>query len=397
MVNAASAAVASVPAAPPPPGQFSNLIDPPSQQIAMATVSSIIVFVTLLFVSLRLYSNFFITKSRGPEDYFCIAATVLSFTYIGFILHLSYAARHMWDVPVVWFSEKYWKLRFAQNMIQAFAFFTSRLPIFLLYLRLFGRNRPFRYLVYFGLVANFAVYLSSVPLIAYFCSPPPGQSWANENVFVKCKRLTPYAIAQGSCNAALDIFTLVLPIHPIWGLQLPIKKRIGVLAIFTTGFFAVIASAISLYYRYELTYGNDVNWNEGAFVTSAVVEINVAIICSSMPACSHMLKQVSEKSGFLKSLRSALSRHNLLSSDRGNSKGAAHDYNAPPRQNESSGTGNSWTYSADEGFVNPENQHRNTQKDGFGTIYSRCQSGAGRQYLADEGKGITRTMEVNIV
>lgn len=33
---------------------------------------------------------------------------------------------------------------------------------------------------------------------------------------------------------------------------------------------AVVASGISLYYRYQLTYGNgDINWNEGAFVSSA--------------------------------------------------------------------------------------------------------------------------------
>ena len=32
---------------------------------------------------------------------------------------------------------------------------------------------------------------------------------------------------------------------------------------------AVIASGISLYYRYQLSYGPDINWNEGAFVATA--------------------------------------------------------------------------------------------------------------------------------
>jgi len=121
-------------------------------------------------------------------------------------------------------------------MIQAFAFFTSRLPIFLLYLRLFGRNKTFRTAAYFGLVADFAVYLSAIPLLSYFCTPSPGQSWGSLNVFAKCKELVVYAVIQGSCNIALDLFIFMLPLPTIFGLHLPLKRKLGVLTIFGTGF-----------------------------------------------------------------------------------------------------------------------------------------------------------------
>lgn len=104
----------------------------------------------------------------------------------------------------------------------------------MLYLRLFGTTRGFRYAVFFGFFADFLVYLCNVPVLAIFCAPPPGGSWAN--TFTKCERIRPLAIAQGSCNIALDIYILYLPLKPIMELNLPYKKKLGVLAIFTAGF-----------------------------------------------------------------------------------------------------------------------------------------------------------------
>ena len=161
----------------------------------------------------------------------------------------------MWDVPLIWFTELYWKvchihtitrdglayyfhwiqLRFAQNTISAFAFFVSRLPVLMLYLRIFGSNKKFRYAVYFGILAVFAVYLAYVPLLAYFCTPAIGKPWSSLEVFSKCRRLEPFAIVSGSCNIFLDIYILLLPMPMIWRLQMPLQKKIGILAVFTTG------------------------------------------------------------------------------------------------------------------------------------------------------------------
>jgi len=62
------AALASTPAAAPPPGQFTNFVDPPSQQGAIIAVCTVMMIFTLLFVSLRLYSSFRVTRSAGVED-----------------------------------------------------------------------------------------------------------------------------------------------------------------------------------------------------------------------------------------------------------------------------------------------------------------------------------------
>ena len=77
------------------------------------------------------------------------------------------------------------------------------------------------------------------------------------------------------------MFIIILPIPLVMRLNMPTKKKVGVLAVFATGFWhvapimwlvralilgsAVIASVVSLVYRVRLSYGADVDWNEGAF------------------------------------------------------------------------------------------------------------------------------------
>jgi hypothetical protein len=227
--------LAHTPAAMPPEGQITNFVDPPSQQTTMIAVSTVMIFLTVLFVSIRLYTSLRINQLPGIEDWLCVLAVIFSFGYIGVILSLSHVARHMWDVPIIWFTENYWKIRFAGNTLQALAYFTSRLPILLLYLRLFGRKKGFRAAVYIAIAAAFAVYITSIPLLSYFCTPPPGGDWGSLDVFAKCINLLAWAMVQGSCDIALNLYILLLPLTAIMGLQMPAKKKLGVLAIFLTG------------------------------------------------------------------------------------------------------------------------------------------------------------------
>lgn len=111
------------------------------------------------------------------------------------------------------------------------------MPILLLYLRLFGRNRSVRIACYFAIGAAFAIYITSIPLLAYFCTPRSyyAGSWNSPELFVQCKKLLDWAMVQGSLDVTLNIFIFILPIPVILGLQLDKKKKLGVLAVFCTG------------------------------------------------------------------------------------------------------------------------------------------------------------------
>jgi hypothetical protein len=256
----------TLPAGTPPPGTKSNFVDPPTLQPAILTTCSVLMFVATLFVAARIYSALKITRRVGWEDYACVVAAILSFTYVGFIIDLSYAARHMWDVPAWWFSDVYWKVRFAQNTVLPFAFIATRLPFFLLYLRVFGTSKPFRFACYFGMTFYVIANVVEVPIYTYYCAPLPGKPWASLETLMRCATAEPVSIMLGAVNIFSDIYILILPMPMIWKLQMSLERKLGIMAIFTTGLFVLIASCIGMNFRWRLVYLQDTNWNEGSFV-----------------------------------------------------------------------------------------------------------------------------------
>ncbi|KAI1211921.1 uncharacterized protein F4807DRAFT_458126 [Annulohypoxylon truncatum] len=284
-----------IPAVPPPAGQTSNFVDPPSQEATMIAVSTVMMALTLAFVSLRLYTSFRVTRKPGLEDWLCIVALVLSFGHISGVLLLSHKTRHMWDVPLSWFLDDYWKIRLFANLFQSFAYFSSRLPILMLYLRIFGETRGFRIACYVCLALVFAVSLVAIPLLSYYCAPFPSEGWHSLAVFARCKNILNWAIIQGGLDIFLDLYIFILPLPIVLRLHMPKRQKLGVLAVFLTGFLAVLASVVGFYYRYRLTYTNDVNWNEGIYICTIIVEINIATICSCMPACYAFFRHITEQ------------------------------------------------------------------------------------------------------
>ena len=171
---------------------------------------------------------------------------------------VAYFFRHMWDVPVSWFTVTYWKVyqmlvllaleaisqllmrpvqkRFVGDLLLGPATFFAKVSLLLLYLRLFGKtNRTFRIKIYITIAFCACLYWVNVPLGAYFCAPKPGQEWDSPEVFALCSRSLPYAIVQGVLNVVVDFWLLWLPLPVIWNLNMALKKRLGVIALFMTG------------------------------------------------------------------------------------------------------------------------------------------------------------------
>lgn len=71
-------------------------------------------------------------------------------------------------------------------------------------------------------------------VVGILCAPKVGHPWDLTTV-AKCSRATIFGFVLGIANMALDTFLLVLPIPVILSLQLSVKKKIGVLAVFMVG------------------------------------------------------------------------------------------------------------------------------------------------------------------
>lgn len=114
--------------------------------------------------------------------------------------------------------------------------FFAKLSIFLLYLRIFGPNKKFRYVTYAGIVIIFAFYTATTVMPAVLCIRRPSETWLESQVTPRCTRNTdPLAYSQGVFGTISNLFIYLLPLRVIWQLQMPLRRKIGVSAIFATG------------------------------------------------------------------------------------------------------------------------------------------------------------------
>ena len=65
------------------------------------------------------------------------------------------------------------------------------------------------------------------------CLPDNGGSWAEAGQ--KCNKTSIYAYIPGPAGVAFDLFLIYLPASVVIHLNIPLRRKIGVLAIFMTG------------------------------------------------------------------------------------------------------------------------------------------------------------------
>ena len=120
-------------------------------------------------------------------------------------------------------------------MLYSPAILMAKLSLLLLYLRVFHVNVRMRYCIY--LTMGFLIMFYTATLIAYavLSIPKPGQTQLAAILSVNTAKDIPLGITQGAVNVASDSFIFCLPIPVLWKLQLPRRKKVGVLAIFMTG------------------------------------------------------------------------------------------------------------------------------------------------------------------
>ncbi|TGJ87202.1 hypothetical protein E0Z10_g1536 [Xylaria hypoxylon] len=172
---------------------------------------------------------------------------------------------------------------FSIEITSTFTLFFSKVSIFLLFHQIFEVRRLMR----------IAIHL-----------PHVGETWAGTLVGRNTEPEVIWGIVQAVLGTGLDLFIFILLIPGIMKLHLPTKKKIQVLAVFTTASVGVLASILSLVYRVAALEMNDVTWSYTSIVIWNVVETDVAIIASCTPGFASFIRTYIPKLEVFKSLGS---------------------------------------------------------------------------------------------
>ncbi|KAI0843639.1 hypothetical protein F5Y06DRAFT_291558 [Hypoxylon sp. FL0890] len=118
-------------------------------------------------------------------------------------------------------------------------------------------------------------------------------------------------VANGATAVITDVIIIVLPLPIIAGLRLPLHKKIGLAIIFLTGIFAIVASAISLWFKSMSLAGNSTAFAPTLFCT--IIECSLAIMVGCAPALIACWAKL-DKNALHIQVQSALSRFKLVRS-----------------------------------------------------------------------------------
>ena len=159
-------------------------------------------------------------------------------------------ARHKWDVPLTESTETLYKVWrwvcrnfcilipilqtvYAQEMLIGATLFFSKSSLLLLFYRIFSPDKWFRYKLYGAFVFIALTTLTSIPMYLAICLPGKGGSWSA--AATKCGKTLVYSYVHGPTAVVFDLFLIYLPASIIVYLHMPLRRKIGILAIFMTG------------------------------------------------------------------------------------------------------------------------------------------------------------------
>ncbi|KAF2260811.1 hypothetical protein CC78DRAFT_446529, partial [Lojkania enalia] len=230
------------PVMPPPPGITSNFVDPPTLMPTVIAVSVLVLTLMTLFVGARAYVKIVLLRKNHIEDWLCYGAWAGVVTYIGVMDYIEdYGfARHMWDVT----PEMLMKIMYYLHIMYCLyspVTFAAKLSVLLQIKRIFTtKERSVVWWVVWGSIIANAIFYTGLFFSYVFQCWPREKIW-NPSVPGKCVSAVGSNLASGIINVVSDIETLVLPFWAIWHLNMPVKRKVGVGAVFAVGTLACMA------------------------------------------------------------------------------------------------------------------------------------------------------------
>lgn len=275
-----------------------NYENPEYQGPQLLIVGIILLILSTAVVVLRIWVRLFMKNTAGWDDWLMVLAVAFIIcSTVTANLGTTYGwGHHIWDVKLEW-SKPTLMTSWFNQLLLVIIMTLVKLSILISYLRFFTQPISRRLtwamialIVSWGLAYMIALFLACRPLKIYwetFQYNPPNCIDQNASTF-----------SFSITNLVTDLMVLVLPMRVLWMLQLPIRERLILIALMNIGLLACVASAIRVYYAYRtlnITY--DFTWEGYEIWLWILVEVNLAVMCASIPTLRPLMKQYFPRMG----------------------------------------------------------------------------------------------------
>ncbi|PTB37636.1 uncharacterized protein TrAFT101_005486 [Trichoderma asperellum] len=295
-----------VPLAPKPDGSPPNFMSGPSLAPVNVSIGSIIIALSVIIVTLRLYASYKNIGRLSLDDCFCLGSEITVLVYWGLLTaNLERGiGRHAWDLPVSVVSPWVLKRHVVSQFFGATGNWLSKASILAFFIRVFGSVRWVRIACYALFVLLSMGAITHAGLFAVLCVPHGHEVW-NFKLMIRCGTGAPVTVAVGVCTLLIDIAIFILPFPIIANLNMDKNKKRGLFIVFLIGFAIIVTSTVGLAYRIiVLNSTGDPTWNGANVSITAYVDTFGTIIVSCAPGVYSWWLKIFSQSRLYSSLRS---------------------------------------------------------------------------------------------
>ncbi|KAF2834658.1 hypothetical protein M501DRAFT_943757, partial [Patellaria atrata CBS 101060] len=272
-------------APPPPAADTPGLHDNKGWQV-LGVVISLPILATMVII-MRFYTRLRIIHNIAIDDWFMGIAWIFAIaTSICMCYQVHYGmGRH---VATLTLEQGMGSLKalFASILTYNISLTTIKLSVLMQYLRICV-SKPVRRAcwIFVGIIVFYGFW---TVLSAIFNCIPVQYFW-DERGEGKCLNKPLLWFLNAGINIVTDFSLILLPIFVLRGLMLPKRQKISLILILALGGFAGITSILRLHALYIVTISKDITWDNPGTAIWSCVELNVGIICASLPTLRALL------------------------------------------------------------------------------------------------------------
>ncbi|KAJ5172092.1 hypothetical protein N7492_004685 [Penicillium capsulatum] len=260
-----------------------------SDQVSITAVSWVLGTVTLVVVSMRLFSRLVARGRAGWDDVFITLSLVSALVCSALVqTAVSYGlgrhAKEITDPDRKILAFKYTVIAPNFSIISTTA---GKISATIFLLRLMGQSatRARRWFLYILTVASVAWNTLCIIAVIGFCRPAE-KIW-NTKVEGSCFSLEfqlIVATSQAAFNAFNDIALAVFPAYIFWRIQIPLKVKITIVAVMGAGVFAAAATLVKCILLKDMPVHSDITASWVDITLWYTIEMYIIVICATLPS-----------------------------------------------------------------------------------------------------------------
>ncbi|KAL4965548.1 uncharacterized protein BDV14DRAFT_199950 [Aspergillus stella-maris] len=306
-------ALLDLPAGSPPPGQVSNLVDPPNLTVVGRVVLLSCFALACAFVAVRAYTKLFVMRAVRKSDYAILIAWAMFMGYFApcWLGGEVSSGVDQWNLRLRDLRSLLWYYHVG-SIVAGLIILFIKLAILLQLLEIFGHRRDLFFWSCHVVIWSNVIYYTVNTLLDIFGCRPIAKSWDFLITTGSCVVKTDSQnLSSSVINCASDLIILILPQTKIWQLHMSRRKKIAVSTVFAFGIMACTAAVVKLAFSVLIFKStNNVSYYAFCMALSSLAEITCGILAACLPCTPSFAKRVRASpyvSKWERSLRSLLS------------------------------------------------------------------------------------------